>query len=98
MPPLGRCLDVLGDGSFWAVSTPGHSPGHISYVVNATSGPVLITGDAAFYYWGFANGIGDKFFDADKAVARQSREQLLAFTKEYPQLKIFVGHELTEQQ
>src|SRR5690606_41820310 len=43
--PFERVLDLLGDGSIWAISTPGHSPNHVSYLVNAESGPVLITGD-----------------------------------------------------
>lgn len=99
MPPLGRCVDLLGDGALWAVSTPGHSPGHISYVVNTTSEPVLITGDAAFYYWGFAHGIGADTIDMDADSARKSREQLLAFTQQYPQVMVFVGHEMpTDEQ
>jgi N-acyl homoserine lactone hydrolase len=44
LPPFECVLDLLGDGSLWAISTPGHSPNHVSYLVNAQSGPVLITG------------------------------------------------------
>jgi hypothetical protein len=36
--------------------------------------------------------------DMDADDARKSREQLLAFSKQYPQVKVFVGHELSEQQ
>lgn len=50
MPPFERALDPLGDGSLWAISTPGHSPNHVSYLVNGQSGPVLITRDAAAYH------------------------------------------------
>jgi glyoxylase-like metal-dependent hydrolase (beta-lactamase superfamily II) len=95
MSPFSRCLDLLGDGSLWAVATPGHTEGHTSYVVNAKSGPVLITGDAAFYYWSFENGIGSKI-DADKEEAQKSREQLLAFSKQYPQMKVYLGHEMPD--
>jgi N-acyl homoserine lactone hydrolase len=95
MPPFNQCLDLLEDGSLWAVATPGHTRGHMSYVVNAKGGPVLITGDAAFYYWSFENGIGSKI-DVDKQGSQKSREQLLAFSKQYPQMKVFLGHEMPE--
>lgn len=96
VPPLGRCLDVLGDGSMWAVSTPGHSSGHVSYVINAKAGPALVTGDAAFYQWGFAQGVGNTRFDEDTKAAGQSRAQLLAFSRQYSQVKVFFGHELVK--
>ena len=31
--PLGPSADIFGDGSFWAISTPGHTKGHISYLM-----------------------------------------------------------------
>jgi len=96
IPPFSRCLDLLGDGSLWAVATPGHTEGHTSYIVNAKNGPVLIIGDAAFYYWGFENGIGS-MIDADKEEAQKGREQLLAFSKQFPQMKVFLGHEMPEE-
>jgi N-acyl homoserine lactone hydrolase len=38
--------DVFGDGSVMIVSTPGHTPGHASLLVNLqNTGPVLLTGD-----------------------------------------------------
>ena len=39
LPPFGHGLDLLGDGSIWAISTPGHSPNHVSYW--STHSPVL---------------------------------------------------------
>ncbi|MBI1924864.1 ester cyclase, partial [Candidatus Poribacteria bacterium] len=41
MPPMGKAIDIFGDGSLWALWTPGHTEGHISYLVNRTDGPVL---------------------------------------------------------
>lgn len=39
-------LDVFGDGSVRIISTPGHTPGHASLLVNLpNSGPILLTGD-----------------------------------------------------
>ncbi len=58
MPPFAKALDLLGDGSLWGVKTSGHTPGHLSYVVMTQDGPVLITGDACFYYDALSLGIG----------------------------------------
>ena len=42
-------LDFYGDGSLIVIFTPGHSPGHQSFLVNlATAGPHLLTIDAAY--------------------------------------------------
>jgi N-acyl homoserine lactone hydrolase len=57
LPPFEHVLDLLGDGSIWAISTRGHSPNHVSYFVNAQSGPVLITGDACAYHAQFEHRI-----------------------------------------
>jgi glyoxylase-like metal-dependent hydrolase (beta-lactamase superfamily II) len=57
LPPFEHVLDLLGDGSIWAISTRGHSPNHVSYLVNARSGPVLITGDACAYHAQFEHRI-----------------------------------------
>jgi glyoxylase-like metal-dependent hydrolase (beta-lactamase superfamily II) len=39
-------VDVFGDGSFWALSVPGHTAGSTAFVARTPSGPVLLTGDA----------------------------------------------------
>jgi glyoxylase-like metal-dependent hydrolase (beta-lactamase superfamily II) len=44
--PISGDWDVFGDGSVRIISTPGHTPGHASLLVNLkNSGPVLLTGD-----------------------------------------------------
>ena len=41
--------DLFGDGSLKIISTPGHSPGHQSLVVNfAARAPLVLLGDAAY--------------------------------------------------
>lgn len=41
--------DLFGDGAISLMLTPGHSPGHMSVVVNLPeSGPFLLTSDACF--------------------------------------------------
>jgi N-acyl homoserine lactone hydrolase len=94
MAPLGPCLDVFGDGSFWAISTPGHTVGHVSFLVVTKTGPVLITGDVSHTRWGFDRSvIPGKFNDGKRSDSRQSLNQLEAFAKAYPDVKIFLGHE-----
>jgi N-acyl homoserine lactone hydrolase len=46
---FARTIDLLGDGSVRLLSTPGHSPGHMSLLVQtADQGEVLIVGDAVY--------------------------------------------------
>ncbi len=46
--PVEGELDLLGDGAIRLVSTPGHSAGHMSLLVQLDdTGPVLLTADAA---------------------------------------------------
>lgn len=41
--------DILGDGTVQAVSTPGHTEGHQSFLIKLkNTGYVLVTGDAAY--------------------------------------------------
>lgn len=48
--PFRRTIDVFGDESVIACSTPGHAAGHISYVVRLGGGEeLLLTGDAAYF-------------------------------------------------
>ena len=69
LPPFEHVLDLLGDGSIWAISTPGHSPNHVSYLVNAQAGPMLITGDACAYHAQFEHRIRPSPGVADQKAA-----------------------------
>lgn len=94
MLPFDHVVDVFGDGTFWAIATPGHSPGHISYLVHARGGPILITGDAAAYHTQLAHRIrpAPGVFDPDAAA--RSLDQLAMLTERFPRLRVAVGHEL----
>jgi glyoxylase-like metal-dependent hydrolase (beta-lactamase superfamily II) len=95
MPPLGPSLDVFGDGSVWAIHTPGHTNGHLSFVVVTKTGPVLFTGDVSHTRWGFDNDVvPGGFNDGDPKDSRRSLDQLRAFAKAYPEVRVVYGHEL----
>jgi glyoxylase-like metal-dependent hydrolase (beta-lactamase superfamily II) len=93
MPPLGPSVDLLGDGSFWAISAPGHTDDDIAYLIDGAT-PVLLTGDASHFAWAFQNGVAPRGWDkAGTARGYPSLEQLRAFAKAYPNVKLIYGHE-----
>jgi N-acyl homoserine lactone hydrolase len=93
LPPFERVLDLLGDGSIWAISTRGHSPNHVSYLVNAQSGPVLISGDACAYHAQFEHRIRPSPGVEDQDAAIRSLAGLRELYDRFPQLQVMVGHE-----
>ncbi len=93
LPPFERVLDLLGDGSIWAISTPGHSPNHVSYLVNAQFGPVLITGDACAYHAQLEHRIRPSPGVDDQAASIRSLAALRELHDRFPQLQVMVGHE-----
>ena len=93
MPILGKCVDIFGDGSLWAVSTPGHTKGHISFLINAKKGPILIAGDVCFIKSSFENGVGPSSYTEDVKINQESFDKILEFKKIYPQIEVFCGHE-----
>ncbi|MDF2503617.1 MBL fold metallo-hydrolase [Clostridium sp.] len=96
MPILGKCIDIFGDGSFWAVSTPGHTKGHISYIVNGKERKTLITGDACITKKGFEINVETGKFSSDIEEGRRSFLKIREFVKKYPFLNVIFGHETDE--
>ncbi len=91
LPILGRVHDVFGDGSVWSIPTPGHTKGSLSYLFRDDAGPVIFVGDAAMAE-GAERGIGPGGYSADKALARESLEKLLAFKKAHPSTRLLFSH------
>lgn len=94
IPPFERVIDVFGDQSFWAISTPGHSADHISYLVNSINGKLLITGDAIAYKNQLKYKIqpNPSVYDSKKAL--ESLTKLSNFLELYPDIKVYVGHDM----
>ena len=94
MAPLGPSVDVFGDGSFWAISVPGHTDDDIAYLINGAA-PILLTGDASHFAWAFQAGVAPRGWDsAGTARGYVSLEQLRAFAKAHPSVKLIYGHEV----
>lgn len=67
--------DVFGDGSVRIISTPGHTPGHQSLMVNLpTTGWLILSGDVAHFQDNFDNRrIPSMNVDKDKTVSSMQR-------------------------
>ncbi|KAA3632002.1 MAG: MBL fold metallo-hydrolase [Bacteroidetes bacterium] len=92
IPPFRNLLDIFGDGSFLGISTPGHSSGHLSYLLITKEGPVLLTGDASHTKYGFQQGIEPGWTDNRKS-AESSLAQLKEFSRLHPDVQVIYGHE-----
>jgi N-acyl homoserine lactone hydrolase len=93
MPPFGAAIDLLGDGSLWAISTPGHTPDHSSYLINSDP-PALLVGDASHFSWAFEHDVAPRAWtSADGVRAVESLAALRRFARTYPQVRIVFGHE-----
>jgi len=87
-------LDVFGDGSVWALWTPGHSPGSTSYLVRTTDGPKLIVGDAVHTRLGWEQALPQAAipgFDGD--LSADSAARLKRFAERHPEVEVFLGHQ-----
>jgi len=93
MPPLGPSVDLFEDGSLWAISVPGHTDDDLAFLVNGGT-PTLLTGDASHFAWGFKTGVGPRGWNqAGTARGHVSLEQLRAFARAYPSVKVIYGHD-----
>ncbi len=87
-------LDVFGDGSLWAILTPGHTPGSISFVARTKSGPVLLTGDVSHTAWGWKNGVEPGSYTDDRDATVMSLQKLRELAAEHPQMSVRLGHQV----
>ena len=88
-----QVIDIFGDGSVWAIHSPGHSPGTTAYVVNSTTGPHLLTGDASHTAWGWKHQVEPGTFSANIPQSVTSLNVLAELVKEFPQIHVHLGHQ-----
>lgn len=94
--PVGKAIDVFGDQTMWAISTPGHSKGHISYLINRKDSRVFITGDACILKKSLEIGAGPGVSSANIATAQKTFDRIRAFIKDNPDVKVWCGHDFPE--
>lgn len=88
--PFDKVIDIFGDGSIWAVSTPGHSTDHISYLINIKNNPVLIIGDVSSSKDNLINNV--EYNSTDDNIEQNSFKEVKEFKNTYPNLKIYFTH------
>ena len=94
LPPFGKSIDLFGDGSFWAISSSGHSKGHVLYFINGVDEKVLVTGDACNNQFQFDTEIGPGTFSSDVDQAQKVLDSIVVFKKKYPEVKLVFGHDI----
>ena len=86
-------VDVFGDGSLWALATPGHTPGSTAYLARTPTGPILLTGDTCHTAWGWQNGEPPGSFTADRDANRRSLNALRELAARHPKMQVRLGHQ-----
>jgi glyoxylase-like metal-dependent hydrolase (beta-lactamase superfamily II) len=86
-------LDVLGDGSIWAIWVPGHTAGSTAYVARTPKGPVLFAGDTCHTAWGWEHDVEPGSFTADQGENAKSLHALRALAARHPTMEVRLGHQ-----
>ncbi|MCL2595485.1 MAG: MBL fold metallo-hydrolase [Promicromonosporaceae bacterium] len=90
---LDGVLDVFDDGSFFAILNPGHTAGHLAFVIRSTYGPILLTGDTSHLRWGWDNEVEPGSFLSNRDKARRSLLALKALAGRHPNMQVRLGHQ-----
>ncbi|MFJ4163950.1 MBL fold metallo-hydrolase [Microbacterium sp. NPDC089698] len=85
--------DVFGDGSFFAILTPGHTTGHVSYLARTVTGAVLMTGDVSHTRWGWDHGVEPGTYLQERGPSVNSLLQLKALAHRHPAMAVKLGHQ-----
>ena len=84
--------DVFGDGSVTLISTPGHTPGSQSLLVNLkNSGFIILSGDVVHLQGNFENNIVPAL-NTDKAASIASMDKVRGMIATY-RAKLFINHD-----
>ena len=88
-----QVLDVFGDGSLFAIHSPGHTPGLTAYLAMTTDGPQLMIGDATHTRWGWENGVEPGTFSADIPQSAVSLAILKDLASSARAIEVHPGHQ-----
>jgi N-acyl homoserine lactone hydrolase len=86
-------IDVFEDGSVFAISVPGHSPGSTAFLIRTTHGPVLLTGDACITRWGWEHTVEPGDFTADHARNLKNLKSMKSLVASHPGIEVRLGHQ-----
>lgn len=86
-------IDVFEDGSVFALSVPGHTPGSVAFLIRTTQGPVLLTGDTSITRWGWEHTVEPGDYTEDNARNLQSLQRLKNLVAHHPNIEVRVGHQ-----
>lgn len=89
-------IDIVGDGSLYALAAPGHTPGSTAYLARTPEGPVLFTGDCSHTLWGWDNDVTPGTYTHDHDGNAESLAALRSLAAAHPAMKVEVGHELRQ--
>ena len=85
-------VDLFGDGRIRFISTPGHTPGHQSLLLDLEeTGPVIISGDISYYEENLKQR-GIPAFNSGHEESLQSIDKILALQKKY-HAQLWIQHD-----
>jgi glyoxylase-like metal-dependent hydrolase (beta-lactamase superfamily II) len=90
---FGRTVDLFGDGTVRLLSTPGHTPGHMSVLLRLESGrELLLTADAAYARRTIDEDLVPVFVD-DVHRYRRSLREIRRYVEQTPGAEVLCGHD-----
>ena len=89
----GDVVDIFGDGSAFAISAPGHTPGSTAYLFRTSQRPVLLTGDTSHTRWGWEHGVEPGSYTTDQPMNLKSLLMLKDLVQRHPAIDVRLGHQ-----
>jgi len=89
---FARAVDLFGDGSIRLVSTPGHTPGHLSVLLQLADEQVLLIGDAVYTLRSLREELLPLRTVDDDRYLRSLRE-IKAFAAAQPEARLIPTHD-----
>jgi N-acyl homoserine lactone hydrolase len=90
---LEGVIDVFGDRSFFAILTPGHTVGHLSFLARTTAGPVLLATDVSHTRWGWDHGVEPGTYLWNRERSHTNLLALKALSERHPNMVVRAGHQ-----
>ncbi len=86
-------IDIFADGSVYAISVPGHTPGSVAYLVRTGKGPVLLTGDTCHTRWGWEHTVEPGEYTQNQERNLKNLKRLKELVDAHPKIQVRLGHQ-----